>query len=128
MTPMRRKIHALVVLLALAPAGLTARTPPAEVDAAARSLEAARAAGAETYAPLELRFAQERLSQARLAVEQNQYDAAQRVADESSVSSELATVKARLGKARELVDSKLRDNTRLREDLLGGAPSGARQP
>ena len=88
-----------------------------------------RAAGAPMYAPLELRNAEDRLSQARASSDKKDYDDAARYASESRVDSELALVKSRLGKAREKAANRARENTQLQQDIANGvsptaAPSG----
>jgi hypothetical protein len=122
MTPNRRKIHRALVIMLLALAGCgPTKPPPVGLDEASRALEAARGAGAATYAPLELRNAEARLSQARAVMDKHDYPAAQRLAEESQVDSELAAVKSRLGKVREKVDTRTRENAQLRQDLSSGA-------
>ena len=93
------------------------KPPPTGLDEAARELDMARNAGAATYAPLELRNAEERLSQARLRMDKRDYAAAQQLAEESRMDSDLAAAKARLGKAREKVETRTRENAQLRQDL-----------
>ena len=51
------------------------------------------------------------------------YDVAMRLARESEVDSELARVKARLGKVREQVQTRIRENTQLRQDFNVGGKS-----
>lgn len=122
MTSNRRKIHrAFVIVLAMA-AGCTPSKPPTVgLDEAARELDAARNAGAATYAPLELRNAEERLSQARAQMDKRDYDVAQQLAAESRVDSDLAAIKARLGRAREKVQARTRENAQLRLDVSSGS-------
>ncbi|ANB16105.1 Hypothetical protein I596_65 [Dokdonella koreensis DS-123] len=92
--------------------------PPGDLFAGAnRNLAAARQAGAQTYAPLELRFAEERLAQAQAANAREDYPVAVRLARESEANGELATVKARLGKARETADTLRQQNAALQRDL-----------
>lgn len=91
-------------------------------------LDAARAAGAATYAPLELRNAEEHLSQARARADKRDYDAAALLAGETRVDSELAATKSRLGKAREKVEARTRENAQLRQDLANGAVNAAEEP
>ncbi len=93
------------------------KPPPAGLDEAARELDMARNAGAATYAPLELRNAEERLSQARSRMDKRDYAVAQQLAEESRMDSNLAGTKARLGKAREKVEARTRENAQLRQDL-----------
>jgi septal ring factor EnvC (AmiA/AmiB activator) len=113
-------------------AGCTPTKPPTTgLDNAARALDAARNAGASTYAPLELRTAEDHLSQARAQMDKRDYEPAERLAQESQVDSELAAIKARLGKAREKVDARTRDNAKLRQDMDNGAaatPAAESQP
>ena len=112
MTPNSPKIHRALVVLALVLAGCASKPPPnVGLDDASRALQAARTAGAPTYAPLELRNAEDRLSQARASFDKNNYEDASRFVQESEADSELASVKSRLGKARERADARTRENT-----------------
>lgn len=106
------------------------KPPVAQLDDAARRVEAAREGGAETYAPMELRLASERLSQARAAMRDEDYDQAVQRADEAETVGELAQVKTRLGKARERVEQRARENAQLRSDLsidAGADQDGSQQ-
>ena len=127
MTPNWRKIHCAVLIGALALAGCGPTRPPdTGLDDAARALASAREAGAPTYAPLELRSAEDHLSQARAFAEKRHYEDSARLAKESQIDSELAQVKARLGKLREQVDAATRENSRLQQ-AAGGAAAEAGQ-
>jgi hypothetical protein len=97
------------------------KPPLAELDDAGRRVEAARADGAATYAPMELRMAAERLSRARAAMKDEDYEQAAQLADEAQVAGELAQAKTQLGKARERVDKRTQENAQLRSDLSIGA-------
>jgi hypothetical protein len=124
---MRSKIHRPVVLLCLVLAGCGPTKPPnTGLEEAARRLQAAREAGASTFAPQELRGAEERLSSGRAAAEKHDYDDAADLADESRADSDLALAKARLGQARERVEARTRENAQLRQDL--GDPNAGEQP
>ncbi|MFT3791161.1 MAG: DUF4398 domain-containing protein [Rudaea sp.] len=106
------------VVFAICAAGCAQTKPPlAEMQEAARRVDGARDAGAATYAPAELRSAQERLAQARAAMRQEDYDMAAQLADEAQAAGDLAQVRTRLGKARERVDARTRENAQLRSDL-----------
>ncbi len=107
-----------VSLFVICAAGCAQTKPPlAEMQEAGRRVDSAREAGASTYAPAELRMAQERLGQARAAMKQEDYDVALQFADEAQVAGDLAQAKTRLGKARERVDARSRENAQLRNDL-----------
>jgi hypothetical protein len=127
MTPTAAKIHRPVLLLAVLLAGCGPTKPPdTGLDDAMRHLQAAREAGASTYAPLELRAAEERLSAGRAAADKRDYAIAAQLADESEANSELAAVKSRLGKAREKAEARASENARLRKELgIEGDSSGA---
>jgi hypothetical protein len=127
MTFLRSKIHRPVVLLGLILAGCGPTKPPnTGIEEAARHLQGAREAGASTYAPLELRGAEERLSAGKAAADKHNYDEAAAMAEESQANSDLALAKARLGKARERVEARTRENAQLRQDL--GDPNAGAQP
>jgi hypothetical protein len=129
MTPNRRKIHRGVLIFVLALSGCGQTKPPnMGLEDAARSLEAARNAGAPTYAPMELRNAEDHLSQARARAGKKDYENAASLAQEAQVDSELAAVKARLGKARERIDARTRENAQLRQQSATGTnPAAAEQ-
>ena len=94
-----------------------ARQAPDLLGGAQDKLRSARAQGAQTYAPLELRFAEERLDQAQVAVTDRKYKIAVDLAEESSVNSELASVKARLAKLREAIDVLKQQNADIERTL-----------
>jgi len=125
MTPSGRKIHASIVvsLLLLTACGPT-RPPPDLLGAAQRQLAEARTAGAQTYAPLELRFAEERLDRAQEAMLKRDYGIASNLAAEASANCELALVKSRLGQARERVDALKQQNAELARTLPEDAARG----
>jgi hypothetical protein len=126
MTPSAAKIHVVFAIMAVSLAGCGPTKPPSDVlGIATRNLSAAQAAGAATYAPLELRSAQEHLAQANAASARKEYDHAAALADESAVDSELAAAKAHLGKTREAVDTLKRQNADLSSSTP--RPEGAEQ-
>jgi len=130
MTPNRRKIHLGVSIFLAALAGCGPTKPPnIGLDEAVRSLAAARDAGAPTYAPMELRNAEDHLAQARARFAKRDYDEAANLVQEGQADSELAAVRARLGKAREKVDARMHENADLRQRSEAGdnpadAPGG----
>ncbi|MBX3699213.1 MAG: DUF4398 domain-containing protein [Dokdonella sp.] len=130
MTPSGTKIHApfvVSVALLLAACGPT-KPPPDLLGGAQQRLSSARSAGAPTYAPMELRFAEERLDQAQAAMADRDYTLAANLAEESSVNSELAAIKARLGKLRESVDTLKQENAEISRVLGSGEPADGGAP
>jgi len=126
MTSSVAKIHALFVIMAAFLGACTPTRPPSdELGIATRNLSTARAAGAATYAPLELRAAEDRLAQANSALTHGDYDEAAVLAGESAVNSELAAAKSRLGKAREAVETLRRENEELSRDAARRSDGGA---
>ena len=114
MTPSAVKIHVLIAILTALLAACGPTKPPGdEIGIASRNLSTARAAGAATFAPQELRAAEDRLAQARTASSKQDYDDAATLASESAVNSELAAAKSRLGKARAAIDSLTQQNAEL---------------
>ena len=130
MTPSGTKIHALFVVslaLLLAACGPT-KPPPDLLGGAQQRLSSARSAGATTYAPMELRFAEERFDQAQSAMAGRDYTLAANLAEESSANSELAAIKARLGKLRESVDTLKQENAEISRVLGSAEPSDGGTP
>ena len=82
-------------------------------------VQGALAAEAEVYAPVELRFAQERVAQARAAQESGDGKRALRLAAQAEADAELAMARARVAKLRAAADAQAEENTRLRSELLG---------
>lgn len=111
----------LSLLLLLSMAGLLAScaTPRPQPDAflsAEQAIEAAVRAGAEQHAPVELRFAREKLQEARKGMEYKQYDKAFYLIEQSEINSELAIEKSRGAEVRAQVTTLSRENEILRED------------
>jgi hypothetical protein len=107
--------------MALALAGCASAPPPlADLEDAESALSRARAAGAAASAPVELRFAQDKLAGAREASDDRDYRRAAILARQSLVDAELAAAKARAARAREAARAKAEDNERLRLQLLDG--------
>lgn len=119
MTSSAVKIHAVIAILAAFTAACAPTKPPTDaLGVAARNVAAAKTAGAATYAPIELRAAEDHLAAANTAAARQDYDEATTLAGQSAVDSELAAAKARLGKAREAVENLKRQNA----ELSSGAP------
>lgn len=127
MPPSRRKIHALIVLVAtiFTQACSPTRPPVDELNMASRALDAARAAQAPMWAAEEYRVAGQHLEQAQAAQARHDYDVAAQMARESAADSELAAAKARLGKLRDAVAKLKQDNANLDSDLSHSATQEA---
>lgn len=108
----------LLVPLLLALAACASSPPPDGFldDADAAALRAA-GMGALEYAPLELRYAREKLAEARSAMDDRDFERAGRLAAQSQVNSELAVAKTIAAQAREASRAKADENQRLRDEL-----------
>ncbi len=81
------------------------------------AIQAAVRAGAEEHSPVELRFAREKLEEARKGVEYKQYDKSIDLIEQSEINSELAIEKTRTAEIRNEVTELARQNEILREDF-----------
>ncbi len=120
MTFSRLKIH-LPVLAVLALTGC-ASAPIAGgggVERSASLVQGALAAEAEVHAPVELRFAQDGVAQARAALAAGDEKRAARFAAQAEADAELAMARARVAKLRAQVETQQRENAKLRAELLG---------
>ena len=107
-------------MLALLLAGCaSAPVATGNVERSATLVQGALAAEAEIYAPVELRFAQERVAQARAAQEAGDDKRAWRLAAQAEADAELAMARARVAKLRASADAQAQENARLRQELLG---------
>lgn len=94
-----------------------AKPGPDVFETAEQAILAAERAGAEEFAPVELRFAREKLDEARRGNEQRKYDVALYLVEESEINSELAIEQARAAQSRRKVNELRRSNEILREEL-----------
>jgi hypothetical protein len=109
------------LFLAVSPLRLAAcaaqKPAPDAFEGAERAIEAAVRAGAEEHAPVELRFAREKLDEARKGMEYRQYDKAFVLIEQSEINSELAIEKTRTATVRAQVAEASREVEVLREDF-----------
>jgi len=120
-----RLSFALMLCTALMTACATPKPPEDAFNSAERAIEAAIQAGAEQHAPVELRFAREKLAEAQKGMEYKQFDKSFFLIDQSEINSELAIEKAREAKVRATLAEQLKQNEVLAEDFArtyGGKP------
>lgn len=104
--------------LAVLAAGCATTPPPTDaLDRAESAIDAARAEGAVEQAPMELRFARDKLEAARTAVDEEAYTRARRLASEARVNAELAVAKTQSAKARATVEDLRRRIEELQRDI-----------
>lgn len=111
-----RILFIAAVVLSLVSCVTPKPSPDAFVDAE-QAIEAAVRAGAEEHSPVELRFAREKLAEARKGMDLKQYDKAIFLVEQSEINSELAIEKSRTAMMRAKVADLARENEILREDF-----------
>lgn len=108
----------VVIFTSLVLASCAAPKPaPNAFNDAEEAIQEAVDAGAEEHSPVELRFAREKLAEARKGMEYRQYDKAIYLVEQSEINSELAIEKSRTAEIRAQVAEKTRENEILREDF-----------
>ena len=122
MTFLRMKIHLAGPILLLLAACASTPMPTGDVDRLVLFVEGALAAEAAVYAPVELRFAQERVAQAREALAAGDHKRAARLAAQAAADAELAMARARVAHLRAAADAQAAENAKLRAELLGDLP------
>lgn len=104
---------ALTILIAIIipfMVGCAPKVAPVEnITSAEMAIKAAQESNASVNAPLELKVATDKLNQAKAAMEQEEFDKAQRFADEAMLDAQLAEAKSRSEKAKK-VAQEMRDN------------------
>ena len=109
----------MMVILAVVQIAACASTPAPDgmFDAAQAAIRRAESMGAVEHAPLELRFAREKLAGARLALEERDNARALRLLEEVQINSELAIAKAAAADAREASRKQEASNRLLKSEL-----------
>lgn len=121
MTRTRGEIHALGLVLGLLLGGCASAPPPVDLlDDAGQAVASARAVQADEYAAVELGQAEERLADARLAMDERDYAQARDLAEQAELHAELAAARSRAAAGRAQVKAASDENARLRRQLLGG--------
>lgn len=112
--------------IGLALAGCASTPPPTALMARAQQqIQAAEAAQAADFAPVDLGFARKRYQSAQAAMNTQKYDLAQDMANESIADSRLAQARAKLAAVRRQIKAQRAENARLREQLLSGPATPA---
>lgn len=109
----------LVTLFMVVLAGCAVQTaaPTKQVTLATQSIAQAESSGAVEFAPVELKAARDKLSQAKLAMDNEENLKAKRLADEAMVDANLAEAKARSAKSQKVVEELKESINVLQEEM-----------
>lgn len=113
-------VHKIVVAVAAAAliAGCASTPAPTEQMAVSRAaVSNASSAGANEFAPLQLKSATEKMDAAERAMTEKDYEHARQLAEQAQVDAQLATAKARSVKAQKAADALQEDTRILRQEL-----------
>ena len=105
-----------IVCLALA-ACVTVRPGPELFETAGKAIQAAESAGGDEFAPVEMRFAREKLASAQKGMEKQKYEVVVFLVEEAEINAELAIEKSRTARSRRRVNELRKSNEELGESL-----------
>ena len=104
----------LISIVCLALVACMAPPPDPNVfNAAESAIQTAEAVGGDEFAPVEMRFAREKLASANLAMEKQKYEVVVYLVEEAEINAELAIEKSRTAKSRRRVNEQRKDNEEL---------------
>jgi hypothetical protein len=109
--------YIFLILLLLLVSCAQVKPEPDSFDNAEQAINAAVAAGAEQYAPVELRFAREKLLEAQKGIEFKQYSKTWYLIEQAEINAELALEKSRSAVIRSQVTELTRENEILQEEF-----------
>ena len=104
-------------MVVLAGCAVKAPAPEKQVTLATQSIAQAESSGAVEFAPVELKTARDKLSQAKVAMEKEENLKANRLADEAMVDANLAEAKARSAKSQKVVEELKESINVLRKEM-----------
>jgi len=108
----------LIVLVCLTLAACSTVRPDPEIFVVAeQAIQAAVAAGGDEFAPVEMRFAREKLEVAKKGMEKEKYQVSMYLVEESEINAELAIEKSRTAKTRRRVNELRKSNEELDASL-----------
>lgn len=121
--PPQARLLATASALLLLAACASVPPPTNLMQRAKQQMDAARAARAADYAPVDLTFAKQRYEEAQTAMGAEKYALARDMANESLADGRLAETRAELATARKQIRQQNAENKRLRAQLLNAPAS-----
>ena len=101
----------------LAACAAKAVPPVKEITTVEKEISVARESNAEVYAPLELRYAEDKLKEAKSALEREEYVKARQLTEEASINARLAESKAQAEKEKKHVQETKESIDILRKEI-----------
>ena len=95
----------------------TVQPDPEIFDTAEKAIQAAEAAGGDEFAPVEMRFAREKLESAHKGMDKQKYKVSVYLLEESEINAELAIEKSRTAQSRRRVNELRKSNEELEASL-----------
>lgn len=108
-----KPIFFAVIFLVLAACTSGIRPGPDAFVSAEAAIVAAEEAGGDEFAPVEMRFAREKLASAHKGMDAQKYEVALYFVEQSEINSELAIEKSRAAKSRRQVGEQRKTNEEL---------------
>jgi hypothetical protein len=93
----------LMILWPAACGGKKQLVPVDRIEAVKAAISQAKENEAETYAPLELRFAEQKLQKAKIAMQERDFEKALELAEEAAADAKFAETRSRAEKAKKLL-------------------------
>jgi Domain of unknown function (DUF4398) len=117
-TSVRTAFSMLVVVTILLMIGCAAKVAPIEdISNAQMAVKEAEESNAATYAPLELKFATDKLAKARTALQAENYEEALQLANEALLDAKLAEAKSRSEEAKKTTQELRNTIETLRQEI-----------
>lgn len=113
----RKALLSALSLLVLSSCAPAVQPPVSQMALANEAVEEATAAGAYEYAPVELKAAQDKIEQAKAAMQAKDNLAAERLLKEAEVDAKLADAKSATAKSQKAVDELQKSIDLLREEI-----------
>jgi hypothetical protein len=107
----------LSIVCLLLSACVTSQPAPDVFDTAVEAIKSAETVGGDEFAPVEMRFAREKLASGRLAMEKQKYSVVVYLVEEAEINAELAIEKSRTAKSRRQVNELRKSNEELETNL-----------
>lgn len=125
----RWKFALLAVVASLLLAGCASNPPDEQLAVSQLAVDSAFSSGGPEFAPVEMKSAQDKLKQAELAMHEENYQEARRLAEQAEWDARLAERKARAAKAEKTLQDAQQGIQQLREESLRSVqPAGSATP